>query len=585
MKKILAPTLSLLLFVTMCDIPAFSQPTSEYEIYNDYRNSLITLQQDVAQLYLELQQKNPQAVYQHILQITEDTAALIGNAEIASHNVYKGFQGSLQGHLELFFQYGLSEKQKKELLDLGYTEKDIAEIMKSLAYYNDYYYHAVEEFTPEQVQWFYSMGLTDTQIIELQTKIRDHYTQIHTLEEEIKQHQIELLYVQFSLSIAALKMLLDQENTDKKSDNLKKAEEKLLKAIKNVSDDRSSLEHVKAFSKQVYKAAEQKIRNGESQYMVDFFVGLQIHCGAVTALHGDTAFGLTEIKSYEGILSECISNIESILLHGQNEPVTEQLQSPDASVTDFVGQVKESNEDNNSGYIIVVVKTWGTRISDIAQMMAEWGIPEVVRHLFLKFLRKVIGLAIGAAKFVVGVVAIIYTLITTAPPAGGSWVECAVDCMTEDPSGIFAEIYEDKNTVATIEEGTQSGKQCERFGYRAVYTDPIQIVYTIMHAIKVYKSPDNRYYYYRKDNKDEWVVEVDVLEHECCGRVAAAYRVDCDYECGDTILEKWELCDNFTLVWERSESSMVWVKSSAHLFPSRCYPKLPVIFHLNIFIA
>jgi hypothetical protein len=149
--------------------------------------------------------------------------------------------------------------------------------------------------------------------------------------------------------------------------------------------------------------------------------------------------------------------------------------------------------------------------------------------------------------------------------------------MTEDPSGIFAEIYEDKNTVATIEEGTQAGKQCERFGYRAVYTDPIQIVYTIMHAIKVYKSPDNHYYYYRKDNKDEWVVEVDVLEHTCCGRVVAAYRVDCDYECGDTICEKWELCDNFTLVWERSESSMVWVKSNAHLLPSRCYPKLSVI--------
>lgn len=129
----------------------------------------------------------------------------------------------------------------------------------------------------------------------------------------------------------------------------------------------------------------------------------------------------------------------------------------------------------------------------------------------------------------------------------------------------------------------RSGKQCERFGYRAVYTDPIQIVYTIMHAAKVYKSPDNRYYYYRKDYKDEWVVEVDVLEHKCCGRVATAYRVDCDYECGDTILEKWELCDNFTLVWERSESRIVRIKTVMLIYFLLNVIQNYFSFHLNIY--
>ena len=167
-------------------------------------------------------------------------------------------------------------------------------------------------------------------------------------------------------------------------------------------------------------------------------------------------------------------------------------------------------------------------------------------------------LALGAAKFVVGVVAIIYTLITTAPPAGGSWVECVVNCMTEDPSGIFAEIYEDKDTVATIEAGANNGTidDCERFGYYMVYTDPMQIVYTIMGAVEVYKSPSNHYFYYMVNNLGKWVVEVEFVEHECCGRVVRAYKVDCEpYQCSGysnlAICEKWVLCDNFILVWSR----------------------------------
>ena len=342
--------ITLVILFSLCDIPAVSEPASAY-IYNDYRDSLITLQQDVAQIYLELQQKNSQAVYQQALQAIEKTAALIGHAEIASHHMHSGFQGSLKGQMELLLEFGLSEKQKKDLLDLGYTEKDIADTMKSLAYYNDHYYRAAAGFSPEQREQFSLMGLTDAQMSQLQVAVTNHYTQIHTLEEEIKHHQRELLYVQFSLSIAALK-ILDQEDKGKKSDNLKRGEEKLLGSIKNISKDQSSLERVKAFSKQVFKAAEQKIRNGESQYMVDFFVGLQIHCGAVTALHGDVTFGLVEIKSYEGVLSQCISP-ERLVLFACNE----SLDSPelDFAESDFAGNIEESNEGNNTGWIVAVV--------------------------------------------------------------------------------------------------------------------------------------------------------------------------------------------------------------------------------------
>ena len=559
MKKITAFGLIVLLFVMTCDIPAFSSPTSEnYKVYNEYRTSLITLQESIAQLYLELQQKkNPQAVYNHMLQAIENTAVLIGNAEVASHNVYNGFQGSLQGHLELFCEYGLSEEQKRNLMNLGYAEEDIAEIEKSFAHYNDYYHHATERFTPEQIQWFSTAGLTDEQILELHASIRDHYTQIHTLEEEIKQQQTELLYVQVSLSITALKMLLDQEDKGRdKSDELKKAEEKLLEAILTVSEDQSSLEHVKAFSKQVYKAAEQKIRQGKDQYVVDFFIGLQVHCGAVTALNGDTEFGLMEIESYENVLSECITTDRSVPFHAQSAPVDPQSQSRDAvSVLDFVGQVEESNEDNNADYIVVVVKTWGTRLSDFVQMMNEWGLPTMVQRLFEEFLKGVIHFPAEAAKFVCHAGGVIFTLIVTAPPIGAWWVECVVPCMTEDPSGIFMQIFEDEDTVATIEAGTQIGTGCEKSGYTAVYTDPGQIIYIMMCALEVYKSSDNHYFYYMETKSSKWVVEVEILGHECCGRVVRAYRVDCNYECNDipcTILEKWVLCDNFTLVWSRS---------------------------------
>jgi hypothetical protein len=130
--------------------------------------------------------------------------------------------------------------------------------------------------------------------------------------------------------------------------------------------------------------------------------------------------------------------------------------------------------------------------------------------------------------------------------------------MTEDPSGIFSQIFEDEDTVATIEAGANNDNidECERLGYYRVYTDPMQIVYTIMNALEVYRSPDNHYFYYMKTYTREWVVEVEVLEHECCGRVVRAYEVNCEpYRCSGysdlTIYEKWVLCDNFTLVWRR----------------------------------
>ncbi|MGC1123239.1 MAG: hypothetical protein WBA22_19310 [Candidatus Methanofastidiosia archaeon] len=134
------------------------------------------------------------------------------------------------------------------------------------------------------------------------------------MKEEIKKQQSDLLYVQLSMSAAALRCLMDAQVKAEKSagdpKSLETAEEKLLKAIQEVSTDQSSLERVKACAKQVYKAAEQRIRKGETQYSLDFLIGLQVHCGALTALYGDPEFGIRGITMYEAVLSDCIASPE-----------------------------------------------------------------------------------------------------------------------------------------------------------------------------------------------------------------------------------------------------------------------------------
>ncbi len=282
MKKGLALSLGVVLFLMMCNISVISESEGEnpYKSYKEYRNSLYLLQKDITQVYLKIDKKNPQAVYEHILQVIEKTARLVGEVNTASQHVHDHLQISLQDHLEILLILGLSEEQKENLTDLGYTEEDINELSNWLLHYNDYYHHVSTGFTPEEMEWFYSVGLTDDEISDVQNILEEHYTQLYTAQQMVKQHQTELLYIQVSLSIAASQILseLDKGKNKNNGNNSEKtlinSEKRLLEAIGNVSEDQSSLEQVKALSKQVYKAAEQKIRKGENQYLVDFFVGL-----------------------------------------------------------------------------------------------------------------------------------------------------------------------------------------------------------------------------------------------------------------------------------------------------------------------
>lgn len=581
MKQRLALSLIIVFMLMVCNVPTFSESTSEdpYKVYSEYKHSLFMLQQDIARIYLELQGKNPQAVYEHMLQSIESTATLIGKAEIASQNVHDGLQISLQAQLNVFFLLGFTKEQKTDLLNVGYTEEDIDELLKVLAYCDDHNYHAITGFSTEEVEWFRSWGLTDEQITELQASICDNYTKIRTNQELVKEHQSELLYIQIILSLAALQTLteLDDQKKNKDKSELHDSEEKLLEAISNISKDHSSLEKVKTFSKQTYKAAEQEIHRGNEQFLADFFIGLQIHCGALTALNGDPEFGLAEIRLYEGVLSECMMSSERSAPYfaqagGQSafqDAVSKTFLRDIGHVPSFLGQaeepkgqVEESDETNNAGWITVLVKASDSSDWSFWKMVYVYIVENLGQIKILEKMKDFLTHHIGdaAASYVINAGGVILTIIANAPGIGETWI----DSIPYDPAGIFTDIIEDKDTIKEIERGAKSGPLCRRQRYAAVLAYPGVIVYTIMCAEKIYKSPWDSYFYFMRDEKnEEWIVEVQDMKYGL-GRVVQAHKVGCgDLECFNiqytTIYEMWESCLLFTPVWERSQLNIVWI--------------------------
>ena len=566
MKKGLALNLAATLLLMMCNVPTLSEPDSEdpYWIYNEYINSLLMLQQDIARIHQEVtQEKNHQATYEHMLQAVESTASLIGKAELASHNIHDGLQISLRSRLELLIRFGLSEEQKRDLTQLGYTEEDIDKLQKSLLYYNDYYYRAMTEFSAEQIELFYSMGLTDEQILKLQDDICYRYTKVHRFQQVVKHHQEELLYIQVLMSLITLDTLLELDHQEKgKGDpaKLQNAEEKLLEAILHVSEDLESLEHVKAFSKQVYKAAERNICAGEKKYFLDFFVGLQIHCGALTALQGDPEFGIGEIQSYTGILSGCVASSERPLLSPvENQPSSSDIPVPVTQfaeqTTEFEGQIRESDETNNRGWIVFIIKTsdtsnWDFVNSVLPFILEHKIIPDVIKETLTKLLTH-IGFEEGFAAAVGSVGATIVCMILFAPQIGGGWI----DSIDKDPTGTFEEIIIDEKTIEYIEMFANSTEVCVATGYwHAIFPENTMKFADIVWQTKyLFKSPWGYYYYYAEFcNEDKWVVVAEDRGFRL-GRVVEAFKVVCtEHKCGtevfETIIEKWK-CENFVLVW------------------------------------
>ncbi len=562
MKKILGLLLVTILSVMVCNVPVFSEENErEYEIYREYRDSLYMLQSDVTRLYFEVcQGKNPQAVYEHLLQMCEQTAELTGKAEEASHNLHTTVQVSLQDYLEVLLVLGLSEEQTQNLRTLGYTEEDISNLEKWFLYYNDSYHHAVTGFTEEEVERFHLLGLTDLQIAELQSVLSDHYTQVHGASEVVKQHQRELLQIQMTLSFAALQSLREVEKKkDKEKDSvLLNAEGKLLESILTISEDQPSLEHVKAFSKEVYKAAEQEIRKGNTQYTVDFFIGLQIYCGAVTALNGDPELGLREIQLYRNVLAECSSSPERPV---QQVSYTQSGSVPPSSaeILDFVGQVEESDETNNMGSATVFVKTsdtsvWQAAVLLLAFISDVYGSTEWTLGGLMTFLEGCIE-GISVTTLALGVAGAFILLIITAPAVGEEWPSAVPGYIEGDEIII---VVEGSYGQGHITDRAKSSNPCVASSHQAILDDKYKIQEIVVHALKLlYDENSGQYVYYYVDNMGkEWAVFIEEYENRYY-QLITAYRADCSpFTCIDKdgtkheyfkIIEKW-LCEGFKLI-------------------------------------
>jgi hypothetical protein len=416
--------------------------------------------------------------------------------------------------------------------------------------YNDYNHQAATGFTPEQLEHLTSLGFTDDHIAELQTIVQDHYTHMYTAQEMVNQHQRELLYIQTSLSMAALHMLLNLDSDEKGSDDpdrLLNAEKKLLEAIHTISEDQKSLEHVKAFSKQVYKAAEQRICNGENQYMVDFFAGLQVYCGAVTALHG-TPRGLAEIHVYKHILEQCITSPRPPLpIH-----ITEPALPISYPLTGSVGQIEEFSETNNMGVITVFVKAQDTTFLQSVLLLAAFTYTTFGTELSLQQLVTFLSASVTVTEIIIGSAGAVLLLVITAPSVGYEWPP-AVPGWIEGEEVII--IVEGSYGQAHITERAQSKDECTASSHQAILDDKYMIQEIVTYASKLFYHKDVRQYlYYYTDNVGkEWIVIVREYKNRYY-QLITAYRVDClgPYECGEkppvqTYIDKL-LCDGFRLI-------------------------------------
>jgi hypothetical protein len=349
---------------------------------------------------------------------------------------------SLQSYLEILLDPGLSRHYLLDWQEKGYTQEEIEQILEWVLYYNDSYYHSAQGFSSEQREWFSSTGLTESEIEELQHHIASHYGDLHTTQEMVTLQQEELLTIQISLSIATLQTLLEIEKggnkpkneiknnngLEDKIDHLLRIEEDLTEILKNPITH-SSLEHTKAHSYQMIKAAEQVIRSGSQEYSVDYFLALQVHCAALTTLCGDYERGTQELLRYELALQECAGSPErpSLQYRDISSSLSHLTPSP-VSLGNPVGNVEEWHEENNLAVIYVLAKvpdtSWMEYITLISTVVFGSGsssasfslssLADALAGLFVE-------VTITAVSVCTGVIGGIFLLIMSAEPVGYEW--------------------------------------------------------------------------------------------------------------------------------------------------------------------
>ena len=301
--------------------------------------------------------------------------------------------------------------------------------------------------------------------------------------------------------------------------------------------------------------------------MVDFFVGLQAHCGAVTALNGDPKLGLAEIRVYEDIILECVTNNERQLpqpipTSGESPMSDESLSEQSIPVTDFVGQVEEYDETNNLAVTHVFVKASDTTLLQFLVMLSlfvflEFG--EAGWAITLPQIADILGtittITVSAVVTKLVIVAgAFFLLIVTAPSIGHEWPPAVPGWIQGDQIII---IVEGSFAQGHIPERAKSKNPCVASSHQAVLDNKYIIQDIVVHALKLYYNhgTGQYIYYYLDDAGREWAAFIRKWGKTKFYELRTAYRVDCPppYECKttgqkfNTVIGKW-LCEGFKLI-------------------------------------
>jgi len=532
MRKALAIGLTISILLAICNVPVISEEPDHHSLYREYRNDLVNLESGVHMVLHEINSgKNTQSVYEHLLKLALQAATLRGTLYPASQSLQETMHISLQSYLEILLDPELSQQYLLDWQEKGYTQEEIEDILKWILYYNDSYYHSAQGFSSEQRAWFSSIGLTESDIEELQQHISSTYEDPYTTQEMVTLSQEELLTIQISLSIATVQTLLEIEKGENKPKNEiknKKGHEEKIDHLLRVEGDlaemyenpiiHSNLEHVKARSHQMIKAAEQVIRSGSQEYSIDFFLALQIHCAALTALHGDPERGTQELLLYELALQECAGSPErpSLLSHDISSSLSHSFHSP-ANLGDLMGNVEEWHEENNLAVVCVLAKipdtSWMEYITMISTIVFGSGssgasfslssLADALAGLFVE-------VTVTVTSVCIGVVGGIFLLIMSAEPVGYEWPPYVPDQINPN---IGIVIVDGSYGQGHIIERAENSDGCEKTSHQTIIDNPHQIGKIIYNAERLYINPrTGQYFYYFVDELgNKWVAVVKKL--------------------------------------------------------------------------
>jgi len=289
----------------------------KYDI-SDYQKDLLDLNEKVAEVYQDLNmgdEPRSKSSYVHVVGTAEEASKLIGKTNklvaLLSGSEFESTNTSLGSQLDDVGITGLSSELKDDLIEAGYTLDDIEALEKKLIEYNAYLYRiSTDGFSPEEIQSLRNAGYTDEDIENLKNKITQRYFSNFNAGEQLNASKNELYQVQATLSILGLKLLINSsegkgEISPEQIEHLGKLEKRLIGDIDKLGE-KEKWNHIRDDAKGLYKYSEMLIKKADnaSEFSADYFIGMQMHLAAITALEGDEKFALDIINSYRLALED-----------------------------------------------------------------------------------------------------------------------------------------------------------------------------------------------------------------------------------------------------------------------------------------